>query len=163
MPEETSFTAEGGCACGQARFRLIEKPIVVHCCHCTWCQRETGSAFAYNAMLEINRLEILDGAPEAVATPTASGKEQQIIRCPVCKVALWSHYAGSGPAIAFVRAGTLDDPSLCPPDVHIYTATKLPWVVLPEGVLAVEEYYKPLEVWSEEAIARYREARSKAE
>ena len=151
----------GRCTCGQVAYRLTDTPLVTHCCHCTWCQRESGSAFALNAMIETDRLEVT-GQVELVTTPSASGKGQQIARCPACKVALYSHYAGAGQALAFVRVGTLDDPAVCPPDVHIFTATKLPWVVLPEGARVYPEYYRSAEVWSPAALDRRRAALEKA-
>jgi len=145
---------EGKCTCGQVRYKMTDSPLVVHCCHCTWCQRETGSAFALNAMIEMGKLELLAGAVEEVDTPSASGKGQIYARCPDCKVALWSHYAGSGRRVAFVRVGTLLEPAACPPDVHIFTSTKLPWVVLPDGVPVRAEYYSRKEIWRPEALAR---------
>jgi len=148
---------EGGCTCGSVRYRLDDKPLIVHCCHCTWCQRETGSAFVINVMIESSRVTLLSGAPELVLTPSASGRGQKIMRCPTCRVALWSHY--SHDAFAFVRVGTLDDPNAAPPDVHIFTDSKQDWVVLPEGARAFKEFYNPAEVWSEESRARFGSAR----
>ncbi len=130
----------------------------VHCCHCTDCQRETGSGFAINALYETSRVELLAGAPEAVDTPSASGKGQTILRCPTCRVALWSHYGGAREAVAFVRAGTLNEAAACVPDIHVYTRSKLPWVKLPDGVLAVEGYYRPKDVWPEQSRARWKAA-----
>jgi len=146
---------EGGCDCGSVRYRLESAPLVVHCCHCRWCQRETGSAFALNAMIEADRVTLLAGAPELVATPSNSGKGQAIARCPTCRIAVWSHYAGSGPLTRFVRVGTLDDPDALPPDVHIFTVSKQPWVVLPEGAKLYPEYYRREEAWSAEALSRW--------
>lgn len=162
MTETDAIAAEGGCTCRAVRFRLTAKPMIVHGCHCRWCQRETGSAFAVNAMVERERVELLAGEPEIIDTPSQSGRGQQIARCPACKVAVWSHYPGAGPAIAFVRVGTLDDPDAFPPDIHIYTASKQAWLTLPDGARAVPEYYDAREVWPPKAIARYKEARAKA-
>jgi len=145
---------EGGCTCGAVRYRMTGAPLFVHCCHCRWCQRETGSAFALNAMIETGRVALLQGAPEAVDTPSNSGKGQKIVRCPACRIALWSHYAGAGPKIAFVRVGTLDDPDRLPPDIHIFTASKQPWVVLPPGTPAVPEYYDREKHWPADSLAR---------
>ena len=154
MAEEIAL--EGGCACGTVRYRMDARPMFVHCCHCTWCQRETGSAFALNAFIEADRLTVLRGAPELVMTPSASGRGQRIARCPACRVAVWSHYAGAGDAVAFVRVGTLDEPGRVPPDIHIFTASKQPWVVIPDGARAVPEYYDRRQEWSEESLARWR-------
>lgn len=129
--------------------------MVVHCCHCTWCQRETGSAFVLNAMIETDRLRVLQGKTVEVLTPSASGLGQRIHRCPSCQVALWSHYAGAGPVVAFVRVGTLDEPARCPPDVHIYTASQQPWLSLPPDARAFPEYYDDCEaVWPAQGLAR---------
>lgn len=145
---------EGGCTCGAVRYRMTSPPMIVHCCHCRWCQRETGSAFVLNAMIETDRVALLAGAPETVDTPSLSGRGQKIVRCPACRIALWSHYAGAGEAIAFVRVGTLDEPDRLPPDIHIYTASKQPWVVLPPGAPAVQEYYRRSEHWPAASLAR---------
>lgn len=150
------FPAGGGCACGALRYRVESAPLIVHCCHCRWCQRETGASFALNAVIETDRVVTLGVAPEQVLTPSASGLGQRIARCPRCRIAAWSHYAGSGPALSFVRVGTLDEPDALPPDIHIFTASKQPWVVIPPGSAAVPEYYEPAEVWSAEALARRR-------
>jgi hypothetical protein len=136
------------------RYRLQTAPLFVHCCHCRWCQRESGAAFALNAMIEADRVINLGVAPEMVNTPSASGLGQKIARCPTCRIALWSHYAGSGPVVKFVRVGTLDSPDLLQPDVHIFTASKQPWVVLPEGTPASAEYYEREHLWPAESLAR---------
>lgn len=150
----TDTWPEGGCACGAVRYRLSSPPLFVHCCHCTNCQTETGSAFVINALIEHDRVELLVGAPAPVLTPSDSGRGQTIWRCPACHVALWSNYAGAGPRFHFVRAGTLDRPSALPPDIHIYTRSKLPWVRLPEGVPAVPEYYQRSRLWPAGSLAR---------
>ncbi|MBD8525986.1 GFA family protein [Pseudomarimonas arenosa] len=150
------YPAEGGCDCKQIRYRMASDPLIVHCCHCRWCQRESGASFALNAMIEANRVKLLAGEPERVDTPSASGKGQTIARCPKCRVALWSHYAGGGARLSFVRVGTLDNPDIAPPDIHIFTSSKQPWVVIPEGARAVPEYYDAREVWREESLARFR-------
>jgi hypothetical protein len=148
----SKFTAEGGCDCRAVRYRLEDRPLFVHCCHCRWCQRETGASFALNAMIEADRVTTLKGEPEMALTPSASGRGQRIFRCPSCRIALWSFY--SSDKVKFVRVGTLDDPDLLPPDVHIFTSTKQPWVVIPPRALAVEEFYDWKEVWPDYAKAR---------
>ncbi|HYE29616.1 MAG TPA: GFA family protein [Allosphingosinicella sp.] len=148
---------EGGCACRAARYRLRSAPLIVHACHCTECQRLTGSAFALNALIETDRVETIAGTPRAFPVAGTSGKPQIIYRCPVCATALWSHYPGAGAKLAFVRVGTLDAPARLPPDIHIFTSTKLPWLELPAGARAVPEYYSAVEVWPEESLARRRQ------
>jgi len=148
------FPAEGGCDCRRVRYRMETPPLVVHCCHCRWCQRESGASFALNAMIETDRLSSLGAAPEMVATPSESGVGQEIARCPVCRIAVWSHYAGAGPLLSFVRVGTLDLPDLLPPDIHIFTASKQRWLVIPAGMRAVPEYYEREQVWAPQSLAR---------
>jgi len=146
---------DGGCACGAVRYRLGSEPMFVHCCHCLDCQRQTGSAFVLNALIETDRVAVLSGAPAPVAVPTDSGRPHEIFRCPTCHTALWSDYGRRG-VLRFVRVGTLDDPSALPPDVHIYTRTKLPWVALPAGVPAFEAYYDSAKLWPAASLARRR-------
>lgn len=145
---------EGGCTCRHVRYRMTSAPLFVHCCHCRWCQRETGASFALNALIEAERVSLLAGDVERVLTPSASGKGQQIARCPRCCIALWSHYSGFGAAIGFVRVGTLDDPDRFAPDIHIFTASKQPWVVIPPGAPAVPEYYSSKQYWPAASIER---------
>lgn len=152
----------GGCACRAIRFRATGRPLIVHCCHCRYCQRETGSAFVINALFEAERVAFEGAALDPVLTPSASGKGQKIHRCPSCRVALFSNYAQSGDAVRFVRVGTLDEPQAFPPDVHIYTSTKQPWLALPAGVPAFEAFYDPKQVWSAESRERWKALRVRA-
>lgn len=149
---DTAF--EGTCTCGSVRYRLTRSPLFVHCCHCRWCQRETGSAFAINALIEAEYFLLLEGSPEAVLTPSNSGRGQKISRCPTCRVALWSNYSAAGDTIHFVRVGTLLEPDRLPPDIHIFTSSKQPWVVLPPHTPAVPEYYDRKEYWPKESLER---------
>ena len=150
------MACEGGCDCRAVRYRLESRPLFVHCCHCRWCQRETGSAFVLNALIEAARVTLLGAEPDLIPTPSNSGKGQLIARCPTCRIALWSVYAGAGPRFRFVRVGTLDDPDAFPPDIHIFTASKQPWVILPAGVPAVPEYYDRDRYWPADSLARRR-------
>lgn len=148
------FPLEGGCDCGLVRYRMQTAPLFVHCCHCRWCQRETGASFALNALIETDRVVHLKADPEIIDTPSNSGKGQRIARCTQCRVALWSNYYGAGPLFRFVRVGTLDEPDHLPPDIHIFTSSKQPWVPLPESVPAMPEYYDRNLHWPPESLAR---------
>lgn len=149
----------GRCTCGAVAYRLTDTPIITHACHCTWCQRETGSAFALNGVIEANRVEVTCGGPVAVEVPTASSGGQRVMRCPRCQVALWSHYLGGSPDLAYVRLGTLDNTAGIVPDVHIFTSTKQPWLGLPEdGTPVFEDFYRPSAVLSPDRYARFRAA-----
>jgi hypothetical protein len=153
----TTYPIEGGCDCGFLRYRMETTPLFVHCCHCTWCQRESGASFALNAMIEADRVTLLSGEPDVVDTPSASGKGQKIARCPRCRIAVWSNYAGAGPVLRFVRVGTLDNPNLLPPDIHIFTSTKQSWVVLPQGTPFVPEYYERDKYWPAASLQRLKD------
>src|SRR5438477_3863848 len=155
MAASNVFPLEGGCTCGAIRYRMVKRPLFVHCCHCRWCQRESGAAFALNALIEADRVVHLGGEPEIVDTPSASGTGQKIARCPKCRIALWSNYGGYTIA-RFVRVGTLDNPDAFPPDIHIFTATKQPWVLLPPGTPAAPAYYDYQQYWPAESIERRR-------
>ena len=150
----TQQVFDGGCTCRSVRYRMTSKPMFVHCCHCRWCQRETGASFALNALIESTRVELLQGEVDVVDTPSQSGKGQKIARCPKCRVAVWSNYGGGGDKVRFVRVGTLDEPDRLPPDIHIFTSSKQPWVVLPPGTPAVAEYYKSADHWPQESLER---------
>ena len=150
------YPVEGGCTCRRVRYRMVTSPLFVHCCHCRWCQRETGASFALNALIEADLVEIMAGQPDVVDTPSNSGRGQKITRCPSCRIALWSNYAGAGDALRFVRVGTLDDPDRLPPDIHIFTSTKQPWLVLAPGTPAVSEYYERDRYWPAASLERRR-------
>jgi len=129
-------------------------PLFVHCCHCRWCQRESGASFALNALIEADRVTNLGVEPELVDTPSESGLGQKIARCTKCRIAVWSNYAGSGPLVKFIRVGTLDNPDVLPPDIHIFTRSKQPWVMLPAEVPSVPQYYEREQYWPRESLAR---------
>lgn len=145
-------TFQGGCSCGAVRYRLNSEPMFVHCCHCRDCQRQTGSAFVINALIETDRITLLSGVPEPVAMGTDSGRPHDIYRCPSCRVALWSDYGRR--AMRFVRVGTLDNPTRIEPDVHIFTRSKLPWIRLPDSARAFEVYYDTKKEWPAESLER---------
>jgi hypothetical protein len=150
---------EGGCACGAVRYRLGSPPMFVHCCHCRDCQRQAGSAFAINALMEADRVTLLSGVTAPSAMPTDSGRPHHIHRCTTCRTALWSEYGGRA-TIRFVRAATLDDPTALAPDVHIYVRSKLPWVSLPDGVPAFDAYYDSRTLWPAASLERRRALRT---
>jgi hypothetical protein len=150
---------EGGCSCGAVRYRLTAEPLITHCCHCLNCQRQTGSAFVINLLLEADRVEVLAGDPQPVDVPRDDGSTQRVYRCPDCQVAVFSEYGR--PQVRFVRGGTLDEPGAIEPDVHIYTRSKVGWVTLPDSVPAFEAFYDTKSVWPAESLERVRAALSR--
>jgi len=155
-----SVAREGGCSCGEIRYRLQSEPLFVHCCHCLNCQRQTGSAFVINLLIEADRVEVLVGEPQPVAVPRDDGSEQVVYRCPLCQIAVYSLY--TSPNVRFVRAGTLDDPRGIVPDVHIYTRSRVGWVSLPDGVPAFEEFYDLPRVWPQASLDRVAALRARS-
>lgn len=146
---------EGGCACGQIRYRLHAAPMFVQCCHCRDCQRQTGGPFVVNGQIETDRIELLSGAPAPIRMATDSGRIHDVHRCPACQTALWSDYGGR-PALRFLRIMTLDDRDAVPPNAHIFTRSKLPWVTLPPDIPAFDIYYDMKTLWPAESLARRR-------
>jgi hypothetical protein len=154
MISNNVFPLEGGCNCGLVRYRMETRPLFVHCCHCRWCQRESGASFALNAMIEADRVVNSGADPEIIDTPSNSGNGQKIARCPKCLIAVWSNYWSAGPVVRFVRVGTLDAPDHLPPDIHIFIASKQPWLELPAEVPSSAEYYNRETIWPTESLAR---------
>jgi hypothetical protein len=146
---------EGGCACGTMRYRTGRDPLFVHCCHCRDCQRQTGTAFVLNALIETDRVELLAGDPKPYLMPTESGRPHTVFRCSGCGTAVWSEYGGVK-VLRFMRVGTLDDPSALPPDVHIYTRSKLPWIALTDGKPSFDAYYDSKQLWPAASLERRR-------
>ena len=147
-----SALREGGCACGSVRYRLTSDPLFTNCCHCLSCQRQTGSAFVINLLIEADRVELIAGDPQAIDVPRDDGSTQRIFRCPTCQVALFSQYGR--PEVRFVRGGTLDQPSSVVPDAHIFTRSKLPWITLPDSAPAFDVYYDRKALWLAASLDR---------
>ena len=156
MTSQPKPFCEGGCACGAVRYRVTSAPMIVHACHCRLCQRQTGSSNAVNALIEADRIILECGTIETFLMETPSGHGQRIARCASCKVAIWSNYLinNQGDALRFLRVGTLDDPALMPPSVHIFTSTKQPWYVIGHGTPAVEGFYDQDTTWSTGSLKR---------
>jgi hypothetical protein len=152
---------QGGCSCGETQYQMMREPMIVHCCHCSWCQRESGSAFAVNGLIEAAEVELLKGEVEVIETPSNSGGGQKITQCSRCCVALWSNYSAAKDGVHFIRIGTLDNPEAFPPDIHIFTSTKRSWVNLENERSVVDEYYRRSDYWSEQNISRYKKALAK--
>ncbi len=147
-----SALREGGCACGAVRYRLGSEPLFIHCCHCLSCQRQTGSAFVINLIIEASQVELVAGDPQPVEVPRDHGGPQRIFRCPTCQVAVFSEYGR--PELRYVRAGTLDRPSEVTPDVHIFTRSKVSWITIPESTPAFEVYYETKALWPAASLER---------
>jgi len=152
----------GACSCGAVTFDICESFLYVHCCHCSWCQKETGSGFAINGLIETRHINILSGLPERVDIPSLSDQGQSLIQCEKCRTTVWSHYSAAKEIIAFVRVGTLHDAALVQPDIHIFTSSKLPWITVPDEANVVEEYYRRSAYWPDQSVQRYKKALAQA-
>jgi hypothetical protein len=157
---DASNKFEGGCACGEVRYRLTKEPMFTHCCHCTQCQRLTGSAFVLNTIIENEHIELLNGTVLKTAGISEYDKPHDIYRCSRCLTAVWSDYGGR-PNYRFVRVGTLDEPNLIKPNAHIFVRSKLEWVLIPEDQKAFDVFYELEKEWPVEMLAR-REAALKS-
>ncbi|KAF2714816.1 hypothetical protein K504DRAFT_529080 [Pleomassaria siparia CBS 279.74] len=162
LSRKTFTPLKGHCTCKTITYEVVAPFLVTNCCHCTWCQRETGTVFVLNAIIETSNFRITsETKPVFVYIPSASGDGQMIARCPTCYVALYGDYVGDGAWTTFVKAGTLDDDGKkrVKPDVHIFTSTKMDWVDLTSererGVPILEKGYKREDVWSREANERF--------
>jgi len=149
-----AITYEGGCACSAVRFRLTSEPMFVHCCHCTECQRLTGSAFAVNALIEADRVHLLRGTPRARVVPTEMGRTRTIYRCPDCGVGLWSQHPDLGERVALVHTGTLDEGRRLAPQAHCFAQSRQPWVTLPPGAYVADAHYELEACWPVASLQR---------
>ena len=160
---EATISYEGGCSCGAVRYRVSAEPMFVHCCHCEDCQRQSGSAFVVNALVETSSVELLQGDLANRLMPTPSGAGQRVERCAECQVAVWSHFLAfgekAGEAIRFVRVGTLDNPTQISPDIHIFTASKQPWLNLDGDAIVAEAFYSIKDTWPDASLARFAKLR----
>lgn len=148
------MTHKGACHCGSIKYELTIDPLFVHGCHCRDCQKQTGGPFAVNALIERDRIRLVSGEPVRTQQKTDSGRPHDVWRCSDCLTALWSDY-GRREVLVFVRAMTLDDPAVCPPDVHIFTRSKAPFIDLPEDVRAFDVFYSMKAEWPADSLARF--------
>jgi hypothetical protein len=152
----SNTTLLGGCVCGAIRYKLKERPLIVHACHCRDCQRITGSAFVINMWIERKLVEVND-TPKSFRLIAGTGKPHDVFFCEKCGTYVWSFYHAAPGDCLFVRAGTLDQPEQVTPDVHIFTRSKLPWLPLPKSLLAFETFYKIDQIWPAESKERLRQ------
>jgi hypothetical protein len=153
---EVGMELEGGCACGAARYRLTAPPLIVHACHCRDCQKQTGSAFVLNAWIERQFVAADHTVLLSFRLTAGSGQPHDVFYCGSCGTRLWSKYHAAPGDTLLVRVGTLDRPDLAPPDIHIFTRSKLPWLELPQGAPAFDAFYDIAKQWPPASIERWR-------
>jgi hypothetical protein len=144
----------GGCACGEVRYRAKGEPIFVNNCHCRLCQRQTGSTSVVNAFFESERVAVTQGELAEYTLKAGSGGDHTIARCAKCGTALFSYYPRVGRLGTGIRVGSFDHPGAFTPTAVVFTESKMPWVALPEGIPAFEQYYNPKELFSPDSFAR---------
>jgi len=150
----TEAAREGGCGCGHLRYRVEGEPIFVNNCHCRLCQRQTGSTSVVNAFFESERVTVTSGALTEFTTKGGSGGDHTICRCATCGTTVFSYYPRVGRVGTGIRVGSFDNPDGFTPTAIVFTESKMPWVPLPEGIPAFEQYYNPKELVSEANFAR---------
>lgn len=125
---------DGGCLCGRVRYRLTDEPLTLYACHCTDCQRRTGTAFALSMVVTRSSLELVKGDPQSYAIEMPDGRPKGGRFCAACSAHLWGE-PRNFPQLVVIQPGTLDDTSWLRPIGHIWTRSAQPWLSLPEGSL----------------------------
>jgi hypothetical protein len=123
----------GRCFCRAARYRVAEEPLVVYACHCTDCQKRSGSAFGLSMWVRVSAIAVTGGEVRADAPLGADGRPRPGKVCPLCSIRLWSE-PPHRPGLAVVRPGTLDDTSWLKPQAHLWTRSAQRWFAFPKGV-----------------------------
>ena len=127
----------GGCQCGAIRYEVAGEPRQVVACHCTDCQRQSGSAFGMTMVVEVSAFRITAGTPRIYHSTSSTGRAKAGAFCPDCGTRIY-HQPQWRKGTISVKPGTLDDTTWLQPQIHIWTASKQPWVTIPEGVEAHE-------------------------
>jgi hypothetical protein len=123
----------GGCLCGAIRYRITAEPITVYACHCTDCQRRTGSALALSMLLPLAAIEVTAGEPAAYSASLPDGRVKRGRMCAGCCCRLWGE-PPKRPGIAVLQAGTLDNTSWVRPAAHVCARSAQSWFVFPADV-----------------------------
>lgn len=122
---------DGGCQCGSVRYRIEGEPLDLVVCHCTECQRQSGSAFGMSLAVRAKDFRLTTGTLKSFTVTCDSGRLKTCTFCPDCGCRI---YHQTDPRGMSVKAGTLDDRTTLRPTAHYWTARKQPWVVVPDGV-----------------------------
>jgi hypothetical protein len=122
----------GGCLCGGVRYRFTGEPLAYYACHCTDCQRQTGSAFGLSMIVHREAVEVLRGEPRLFEVSMPDGRTKRGRCCPECPVRLWGEPVKL-PQLLILRPGTFDDPGVHEPFGDIWTQSARPWVGFTRG------------------------------
>ncbi len=132
----TKFT--GGCQCGNIRYEVVGIPKQLVVCHCTDCQRQSGSAFGMTLVVNEADFRLTQGEPKTFASKSHTGRAKLGAFCPECGTRIY-HKPEWRKGTVSVKPGTLDDTRWLKPDMHLWTSSKQTWVTIPEGVKAYEK------------------------
>lgn len=119
----------GGCSCDAVRYRIDGPVRTLYACHCSLCQRQSGSAFGLSLIVAAQ--DLVATGPLAHVT-TARGGDTQRHFCSLCGTRLWHQSPDDG--LVSIKAGTLDQRAWLDPVAHIWTESRQPWTVLPPDV-----------------------------
>jgi hypothetical protein len=138
MEQIISFPQSGGCLCGAVRYEITGPPVTVYACHCTECQRHSGSAFAMAAVIPKEHFRITIGSPKMFARQTSPTKTMECCFCSKCGTRLYHVPGGASYPNRNIKPGTLDDPSWLMPTTHFWTRSAQHWVDIPDDATQYE-------------------------
>ena len=153
MKNNQSLT--GGCICGQVKYQIIDKPLFTQACHCKDCKVLTGSSYVVNSSILENTL-IVEGEVSSTELKAGSGASYKTYFCTKCGNYVYADYDSAVGRLT-VRTKTLDNSEKFPPQVHIFTKDKDPWLNLSEDVICFKEMYDQKKTWPEDSLNRYNE------
>jgi hypothetical protein len=152
----TDFPKHGSCNCQSVQYTITDAPLFTHLCHCTKCQKRTGSAFVLNIMVFVNDIALTSAAPESYTTITDSGSELTTFACSSCRDILY-HTHPEFARIVMIAGGTVDDPGWIKPQAHIFVRSKQPWLELSNDIPAYLEMYQLEDTWPQASLAKLAE------
>jgi hypothetical protein len=136
---------EGGCVCGAVRYVTRGDPLRVTVCHCTWCQRRTGTAFSVEPVFNDDQVEVRGGPRTRYRhVSDESGRWLELEFCPTCgtNIGLTLQWR---PGVTIIDAGTFDDPSWIRSDHHrfrhIFLRSARDWSIVPRNAEKYQAHY----------------------
>tara|TARA_B100000579_G_scaffold278075_1_gene230015 strand:- start:122 stop:604 length:483 start_codon:yes stop_codon:yes gene_type:complete len=150
---ENNEKLKGGCICGQVKYYITEKPLFTQACHCKDCKVLTGSSYVVNSSVLENTL-FVEGEVSSTELKAGSGASCKTYFCNKCGAYVYADYDSAFKRLT-LRTKTLNNPENFPPQVHIFTKDKDPWLNLSKDVTCFEEMYDPKKIWPEESLKRY--------
>ncbi|WP_347912027.1 GFA family protein [Pseudomonas grandcourensis] len=122
-------TLNGSCLCGNVQYSTLAAPLMTAVCHCSDCQKQSGSAFSVNVLVPTEGFEVEGRSLSSYASNGGSGLPVRRFFCSTCGSALYSAIT-TMPGLFAVKAGTLSDTSAPTPALHMFCASAQPWVAI---------------------------------